>query len=49
MIGLMVVMPMVFFLCDELGLVLWGGGPILRNGCGHQGQNYVVLFQGSEM
>ena len=49
MIGLMVAMLMVFFTCDELGLVLWGVGPILRNGCGHQGQNYVTLFQESEM
>ena len=40
---------MVFFICDELGLVLWGVGPILRNGHGHRGQNYVALFQGSEM
>ena len=48
MIGLMVAMLMVFT-CEELGLVLWGVGPILSNGCGHWGQNYVALFQGSEM
>ena len=32
-----------------MGLVLWGVGPILRNWCEHQGQNYVAFFQGSEM
>ena len=37
MIGLIVVMLMVFFMCDELGLVLWGVGPILTNGCGRRG------------
>ena len=47
MIGLMVAMLMVFFMCDELGLVLWGVGPILKNGCGHR--NYVALFQESKM
>ena len=30
---------MVFFTWDELVLVLWGVGPILRNGCGILGQN----------
>ena len=45
----MVAILMVFFTCDELGLVLWGVGPILRNGCGDQGQNYVALFQRIEM
>ena len=30
---------MVFFTWDELVLVLWGVGPILRNGCGIWGQN----------
>ena len=49
MIGLMVAMLMVFFMCDELGLVLWGLGPIVRNGCGHWGQYYIALFQESEM
>ena len=44
MIALMVAMLMVFT-CDELGLVLWGVGPILSNGCGYRGQNYVALFQ----
>ena len=45
MIGqLKVAMLMVFFMCDELGLVLWGVGPILRNGHGRWGQ---ALFQGS--
>ena len=42
-------MLMVFFTCDGLDLVLWGVGPILKNGCGHWGQNYVALLQGSEM
>ena len=49
MIGVMVVMLMVFFMCDELVLVLRGVGPILRNGCGIWGQNYVALFQENEM
>ena len=48
-IGQMVAMLMVFFTCDELGLVLWGVGLILRNGYGHQVPNYVALFLGSEM
>ena len=44
----MLAMLMVFLTCDELGLVLWGVGPILRNECGHRdkimcGQNYVAL------
>ena len=30
-------------------LVLWGVGAIPGNGYGIQGQNYVALFQGSEM
>ena len=34
MIGLMVVMLMVFFTCNELVLGLWGVGPTLRNECG---------------
>ena len=38
-IGLMVAMLIVFFMSDELGLVLWGVVHILRNGCGDQGQN----------
>ena len=49
MTGLMMAMLMVFFTCDKLGLVLCGVGPILRNGCGYWGKNYVALFQGSEM
>ena len=49
MIGVMVVMLMVFFKCDELVLVLWEVGPILRCGCGIWGQNYVALFQENEM
>ena len=49
MIGLMTAMLMVFFTCDELSLVLLGVGPILKNVCGHLGQSYVALFQGSEM
>ena len=47
--NVMVAMLMVFFTCDELGLVLWGVGHILRNESGCHGQNYVALFQGSEM
>ena len=39
MTGLMVVMLMVFFTCDELVLVLWGVGPMLSNGCRIWGQN----------
>ena len=35
-------MLMVFFTCDELV-------PILRNGCGIWGKNYVVLFQENEV
>ena len=46
MIGLMLAMLMVFFMCHELGLVLCGVGPILRNVHGHWVQ---ALFQGSEM
>ena len=49
MIGLMVVMLMVFFKCDELVLVLWGVAPILRIGYRIWGQNYVSLFQESKM
>ena len=49
MIGLMVVLLMVFFMCDELVLVLSGVRPILKNGCGIRGQNYVALFKESEM
>ena len=49
MIGLMLVMLMVFFTCDELVLVLRGVGPILRNGCGIWGQNYIALFQENKM
>ena len=30
-------------------LVLWGVGPILENGYGILGQNYVVLLQGSDI
>ena len=37
------------FWCDELGLVLWGVGLILRNECERQEQNYTALFQESEM
>ena len=48
-IGLMVAMLMVFFTYDELGLVLYKVGPILSNGCGRRGKNYVALFQGSKM
>ena len=49
MIGLMVVILMVFFTCEELVLILWGAGLFLRNGYGILGQNYVALFQESEM
>ena len=34
MTELMVVVLMVFFMCGELVLVVWGVCPILRNGCG---------------
>ena len=35
----------------EFGVVLalWRVGAILGNGYGIQGQNYVAMFQGSEM
>ena len=49
MIGLMVVMLMIFFTCGELVLVLWGVGPVLRNGYRTYGQNDVALLKGSEM
>ena len=49
MIGLMMVVLMVFITCDELFLVLWGVGPIMRNGYEMWGQNYVALFQKNEM
>ena len=42
-------MAMVFFMCDELGLVLLGVSSILKNGCGCQGQKYVAKFSESEM
>ena len=45
----MVVVLMVFFMCGELVLVLWGVCLILRNGYGILGQNYVALLQKSEM
>ena len=32
MVGLIVVMLIVFFTCGKLVLVLYGVGPILRNG-----------------
>ena len=47
MIGLMLVMPMVFYTGGEL--VLRGFGPILRNGYGIWEQHYVTLLQESEM
>ena len=49
MIGIMVVMLVVFFTCDELVLVLWGVDPFLRNGCGIWEQNYVAFFQKNKM
>ena len=49
MIGIMVVMLMVFFPCDELVLVLWGVDPFLRNGCGIWEQNYVAFLQENKM
>ena len=51
MIGLMMIMLMVFFRCDELELVyvLWRVGPIPRVEYGIKGQNYVALIRGSEM
>ena len=37
----------VFFM---VGMVLlWGVDAILRNGCGIEGQNYVVLLQGDKI
>ena len=44
MTGLMMVVLTVFITCDELVLVLWGVGPIMRNGYEMWGQNYVSLF-----
>ena len=51
LIGLLVVMLMLFFRCEELllVLVLLGVGRILRNVYGTKGQNYVALFAGIEM
>ena len=47
MIGLMVVL-LAFFMHGMI-LVLWGVGASLGNGYGIQGQNYVAMFQRSEM
>ena len=45
----MVVMLTIFFTCGELVLVLWGVGPVLRNGYGIYGQNDVTLLKGNEI
>ena len=47
MIGLMVVL--LAFFTHGVVLVRWWVGPILGNVCGIQGQNYVEMFQRSEM
>ena len=47
MIGLMVVL--LTFFTHGMVLVLWGVGAILGNAHGIQGQNYVAMFQRSEM
>ena len=44
MTGIMVVMLMAFFMCDELLLVLWVVGPIFKNGCGVWGQDCNKIF-----
>ena len=46
LIGLKVAMIMFFFTCDDLVLVIWGVGSILRNGCRIWGQNYKKLSLG---
>ena len=47
MTGLRAVL-LVFF-THGMVLVLWGVGAILGNGYGTQDQNYVAMFQRSEM
>ena len=47
MIWLMVVLLTVF-LC-WVRFWFWGVDVVLGNGCGIEGQNYVVLLEGSEM
>ena len=47
MIRLMVVL--LAFFTHGMVLVLWGVGAILGHGYGIQGQNYVEMFQRSEM
>ena len=49
MIGLMVVLLMSFSRMVSMVLFLRGVGSILGNEFGIEGQNYVVLLQGSEM
>ena len=39
----------MLFCMVSMFIVLWQINAILENGCGIQGQNYVALFQGSEM
>ena len=39
----------VVFCMVSMVLVLWEVAAILGNGCGIQGQNYVVWLQGSKM
>ena len=42
-------MVLLAFFTHGMVLVLWGDGAILGNGYGIQGQNYVEMFQRSEM
>ena len=44
-----VVLLTLFLRMVSMVLVLWGIGAILGNWYGIQGQNYVVLLQGSEI
>ena len=46
MIGLMVVTLMSYSRVVSAVLVLWGVGPILRNGCGIEGQKVRGIAQG---
>ena len=38
-----------FFFTYDMVLVFWRVGPILGNGYGIKGRNYVALLQGSEI
>ena len=42
-------MVLLAFFTHGMVLVLWGVGAILGNGYGIKGQNYVEIFQRSEM